>query len=146
MTEAGEKAPGAIRGVVAITLIAVIATVNGIIVQIIMAARVIYGLAAQERLPAWLARVNPVTRTPLAGTALVTLAVLALALAFPITRLAEWTSAITLGVFILVCAALARIKRSGAPAPAGTFIVPGWVPYGGIGACTMLLAAGLLAR
>jgi amino acid transporter len=129
----------------AITLIAVVATVNGIIVQIIMSARVIYGLANQGSLPAWLARVNPVTHTPLAATGLVVAAVLALALAFPITRLAEWTSAITLAIFVLVCAALVRIKRSGAPAPEGTFIVPVWVPYGGIAACTILLVAGLLA-
>jgi len=129
----------------AISLIAVIATVNGIIVQILMAARVLYGLAAQGSLPAWLARVNPRTRTPLAGTGLVTIIVLFLALAFPITRLAEWTSAITLAVFVLVCAALVRIKRSGAPAPEGTFIVPAWVPWGGMAACTILLLTGLLA-
>jgi amino acid transporter len=130
----------------AITLIAVVATVNGIIVQIIMSARVVYGLANQRRLPAWLARVNPVTRTPLVGTALVVGLVLSLALAFPITRLAEATSVITLAVFILVCAALARLKHAGVAAPEGAFVVPVWVPYAGMAACLSLLAAGLLAR
>ncbi len=129
----------------AITLIAVVATVNGIIVQIIMSARVIYGLANQGRLPARLARINPVTGTPVAGTALIVALVLVLALLFPITRLAAWTSAITLAVFVLVCVALARVKRSGAPAPEGTFIAPVWVPYTGAAACTALLLAGLLA-
>ena len=128
-----------------ITLIAIVATVNGIIVQIIMAARVIYGLANRRALPGALALVNETTGTPLVATALATAIVIALALAFPIDRLAEWTSVITLGVFVLVCAALIRIKASGMPAPENTFIVPVWIPYAGIAACSGLLIAGLLA-
>lgn len=128
-----------------ITLIAIIATVNGIIVQLIMSSRVIYGLANQGSLPNVLARVNSMTNTPLIATWLSVIVVIGLALAFPIDRLAEWTSAITLAIFILVCAALIRIKRDGSPAPEGTFIVPMWVPYGGIIACSALLLSGLVA-
>lgn len=129
-----------------ITLIAIVATVNGIIVQLIMASRVLYGLANRGSLPSLLARVNPVTHTPLVATGLSVFFVVALALAFPITRLAEWTSAITLAVFMLVCAALICIKRDATtPPPDGTFIVPFWVPYGGILACAGLLVAGLAA-
>ncbi|MGI9367063.1 MAG: APC family permease [Rhizobiaceae bacterium] len=129
-----------------ITLIAIVATVNGIIVQLIMASRVLYGLANRGSLPSVLARVNSFTQTPLVATFLSVVFVLALALAFPITLLAEWTSAITLAVFILVCAALIRIKkRATTPPPQGTFIVPEWVPYGGILACAGLLVAGLAA-
>ncbi|MCP4318611.1 MAG: hypothetical protein GY789_22085 [Hyphomicrobiales bacterium] len=43
-----------------------------------------------------------------------------------------------------VCAALARIKVKGEPAPEGTFIVPVWVPYCGIIACAALLISGTL--
>lgn len=128
-----------------ITLIAIVATINGIIVQIIMAARVLYGLANRGTLPGVLARVSNRTHTPVVATGVATVIVLALALAFPITRLAEWTSVITLTVFIVVCAALIQIKKSGTPAPAGTFIVPVWIPYCGIVACTCLLVAGTLA-
>ncbi len=128
-----------------ISMIAIIATVNGIIVQLIMASRVLYGLANKGALPKILARINPRTNTPLVASGLSVALVLGLALAFPINRLAEWTSAITLAIFILVCAALIRIKQDGAPAPEGTFIVPMWVPYGGILACAALLIAGLLA-
>jgi APA family basic amino acid/polyamine antiporter len=128
-----------------ITLIAIVATVNGIIVQLIMSARVLYGLANRGSLPKVLARINPITHTPLIATGLSVVVVLGLAVAFPITRLAEWTSAITLAIFILVCAALIRIKREGSPAPEGTFVVPVWVPYGGIIACAALLLAGLMA-
>ena len=52
------------------SLIAVIATLNGIIVQIILAARVLYGLARQGSLPAPLGQVSPLTRTPLLATSL----------------------------------------------------------------------------
>lgn len=128
-----------------ITLIAIVATVNGIIVQLIMSSRVLYGLAKRGSLPKVLARINPMTHTPLIATWLSVVMVLGLAVAFPIDRLAEWTSAITLAIFILVCAALIRIKREGSPAPKGTFIVPVWVPYGGIIACAALLLAGLMA-
>lgn len=128
-----------------ITLIAIVATVNGIIVQLIMSARVLYGLANRGSLPKALARINPITHTPLVATGLSVVVVIGLAVAFPITRLAEWTSALTLAIFILVCAALIRIKKNGSPAPEGTFIVPVWVPYGGIIACAALLVAGLLA-
>ena len=128
-----------------ITLIAIVATVNGIIVQLIMSSRVLYGLANRGSLPAVLARINSKTNTPLVATGLSVAVVVGLAIAFPINRLAEWTSAITLGIFILICAALIRIKKEGSPAPEGTFIVPFWVPYGGIFACAALLLAGLLA-
>lgn len=128
-----------------ISLIAIIATVNGIIVQTIMSSRVLYGLANRGSLPKVLARINPTTNTPLVATGLSVAVVLGLAIAFPINRLAEWTSAITLAIFILVCAALIRIKKDGTPAPEGTFIVPMWVPYGGIIACVALLGAGFAA-
>lgn len=45
--------------------IAIVATLNGIIVHMIMIARVIYGLADQGSLPKVLTRLNPVTHTPL---------------------------------------------------------------------------------
>ncbi|NKB53603.1 MAG: amino acid permease [Rhizobiaceae bacterium] len=128
-----------------ITVIAIIATVNGIIVQLIISGRVIYGLANRGSLPRGLARINKTTNTPIVATGLSVVVVLALALSFQISRLAEWTSVITLAIFILVCAALIRIKKSSTPAPEGTFIVPVWVPYGGIFACSALLLAGLIA-
>ena len=45
----------------AITAIAIVATLNGVIVQIIMGSRVIYGLAKQGSLPAFLGSVFPWT-------------------------------------------------------------------------------------
>ncbi len=122
-----------------ITAIAIVATLNGVIVQIIMASRVIYGLAKLRSLPQALGTVNPVTRTPLRATALVAVLVLLLALLFPLQGLAVMTSRITLVIFTLVNLALFQIKRSGEPAPANAFVVASWVPIVGIVSCIVLL-------
>jgi amino acid transporter len=127
----------------AIGAIALVATLNGALIQIIMAARVLYGLAAQGRLPAPLARVNRTTRTPLLATALVTAVILVLAIALPIVPLAQATSALTLTIFALVNLALWRIKRRD-PRPLGIFTVPGWVPVVGFFVSAGFLVAALL--
>lgn len=137
-----ERVTGAPAAVVA--AIAIVATLNGIIAQIVLAARVAYGLAQAGSLPARLAAVHPWTRTPLAATGLATLAAIVLATLMPIDRLADLTSRIMLVIFILVNAALLAIKRRGEPAPAGTFVVPTWVPIGGLVTCVLLLAAAAI--
>lgn len=73
-----------VTGGLAISAIAIVATINGIIALIVMASRVIYGMADRDLLPAVLAAVSPLTRTPLNATALVVVAVLVLAVVFPL--------------------------------------------------------------
>ncbi|MDA0222188.1 MAG: amino acid permease [Proteobacteria bacterium] len=65
----------------AITLVAIVATLNGVVIEIVMAARVVYGLGRRGRLPQVLARVNATTQTPLVATFLITAVMLGLALA-----------------------------------------------------------------
>jgi amino acid transporter len=125
-----------------ITVIAIVATLNGVVVQIIMTSRVLYGLANRGYLRKELAHVNSITRTPLLATIFAIACVMVLALAFPIGELAEWTSRLTLAVFVIVCAALVRIKLRGTPAPPQTFIVPLWVPILGAILCLALLLMG----
>lgn len=72
--------------------IAILATLNGIVVQVILAARVLYGLARQGTLPPSFPRVSPVTRTPLVATALAVALVLALALLLPLQGLADFSA------------------------------------------------------
>ena len=129
---------------IAISAIAVVATVNGIIALMVMASRVIYGMADRQMLPSGLARVSPMTRTPTNATALVVGAVLILALSFPLEGLAETTSRLTLVIFAFVNAALILLKRKGEVAPAGTFAVPIAVPIVGSVLCVLLLIGGLL--
>jgi len=128
----------------AITLIAIVATLNGGLINMIMASRVIYGLSNQGTLPARLGRVNRVTHTPLLATTLVIAVILLLAIAFPLEWLAETTSRITLSIFALVNLALLRLKLTGdAPEP-DKFTVPAWVPVAGFLSCLALLSSDLL--
>ena len=116
----------------AFVVIAVVATVNGILIQMVMASRVIFGLADRGHLPRQLAKISPRTRTPLFATALVVGLILLLSQAFPIALLAERTSQIVLVTFILVNLALIRIKRREERRPPEYFRVPTFVPVAGV--------------
>ena len=123
---------------VVITQIALLSVVNGALIQIIMASRMLYGMSRQGWLPVRLGRVDPRTRTPLFATLLVCAMVLFLALWFPLEALAKATSYVILVVFSLVNAALWIIKGRDAN-PADIRVYPRWVPL-----CGLLLAVGLL--
>lgn len=126
-----------------ITVIAIIASVNGIIAQMLMASRVLYGLADRKLLPTALARVSPNTRTPMVATGLSVVAILVLALCFPIEPLAETTTRFTLAVFVLVNGALLHLKLRGEPAPDEALVVPAFIPLLGAGLCAALLVADI---
>ncbi len=125
-------------------LIAIFATVNGVLIQVIMASRVLYGLASQGSLPGLLTYVHPRTQTPIVATAMIVAIILVLALLLPIAELAEATSTIVLIVFAMVNLTLLQIKRSGKAASEDVFQVPVWVPVMGFLACGFLLVAGPL--
>jgi APA family basic amino acid/polyamine antiporter len=129
---------------VTMSAIAIIATLNGIIVHMIMIARVIYGLADQGSLPKFLSRLNPVTRTPLVATAIGVGGILMLALAVPLAGLADLTAGLTLVIFAIVNLALIRIKSRNEAPPPGTFICPHWVPFAGLISSVMLLVVDLI--
>jgi amino acid transporter len=127
------------------SLIAIVATLNGVIVHMIMIGRVLYGLSKAGRLPSVLARVNPKTRTPIAATLLGVSVILALALFFPLARLADVTAFSTLVIFAAVNLALIQIKAKEIPPPAHLFICQKWVPWAGLCASLFLILASLLA-
>jgi len=113
-----------------ISVIGLLAVVNGSLIQLIMSSRVLYGLASQGALPAVLSRVHPRTRTPMVATALVTVLVIVLALWLPLTALAAVTSVITLAVFTVVNFALVRVKARD-PHPVDVWTAPSWAPVVG---------------
>ncbi|MDH3228538.1 MAG: amino acid permease [Alphaproteobacteria bacterium] len=137
-----ERGSGGSGGVV--SAIAVFAVLNGALIQMIMASRVLYGLADQGELPVLLAWVHPRLHTPLVATGLVAAAILVLALGFRLEGLAELTSVIVLVVFALVNLALVAIKRRGDPAPPGVRVYPVWIPIVGFTVSTGFLALQLL--
>ena len=128
-----------------ISLIAIVATLNTILAQLSMAARVIYGMAKQNDLPAALGAVHARTGTPVVATALVVGATLVLALTVPFERLAEGTSLATLAVFAMVNLSLLRLRARAEPSPHPHVRVPVWVPAAGLATCLSMIAAALLA-
>jgi APA family basic amino acid/polyamine antiporter len=127
----------------------VIAVANTALINMLMASRLLYGLAHQDVLPRTLGKVLTGRRTPWAGIVFST--VLALGLIVAVTFLAE-TSVITalsgttalllLCVFAVVNVACIVLRRDSAPGRA--FRAPGWVPP--VGAVACLYLAGPWAR
>ena len=124
-------------------MVAIIATVNGVLIQTIMASRVLYGLADRGHLPAVLAKVSPSTKTPVIATLVVVSIILVLTQTLPIAVLAERTSQVVLFVFILVNLSLIRLKSKG-DAATTHFRVPLFVPVLGVATSALLFAAGFL--
>jgi APA family basic amino acid/polyamine antiporter len=130
------------RSVLFISLIGMVAVLNGALIQIIKAARVFYGMSCNGWLPGFFGVVNQRTHTPLRSTLVAGAIVLLLALLLPLLSLAKITSALVLVVFTLVNLALIRIKRLGPP-PEGVRAIPLWVPVLGVLASVGILFAGI---
>ena len=126
---------GAEKGIAILSLISV---VNGALVQVIMASRVLYGMARHDMAPARFGHVNPTTRTPVLATGITVLAILAFALWLPVGTLAQITSLIILLVFAVMHLVLLRLKLSN-PRPDGVNIIHfAWPAVG------LLLTLGLI--
>ncbi len=120
------------RKPVVITLIGMFAVVNGALIQIIMASRILYGMSNQGWLPEVLGRVHPRTRTPHIATLMITAGILAFALWLPLVTLAKATSFITLVIFSLINLALIRVKFRDPRPPQGVMVYPLWLPVAGL--------------
>lgn len=127
-----------------ISAIAVFATLNTILAQMTMAARVLYGMAREGDLPQRFASVNPRTGTPLVATAAIAGCIIPLALLVPFAWLAESTSLATLAVFALVNLALLRLRLRGEQPDAPRLTGPVWAPAVGLATCLAMIATSLL--
>jgi amino acid transporter len=130
------------RSAAFISLVGLVAVINGALIQIIMAARIFYGMSRNGWLPAFFAAVNPRTHVPLWGTYLAGALVIVLALALPLVSLARTTSGMVLLVFTLINLALIRIKRREA-VPEGVRAIPMAVPVVGVVASLFILVVSL---
>lgn len=109
--------------------IAVFAALNGVLAQIVMAARVLFGLGKRSAALHIFHHASPRFGTPVLATVCVGSAVMVAALGLNVATLAEVTSAILLSVFVLVNLALILLKRRVPEAP---FHVPMLVPVTGL--------------
>ena len=117
-----------------IALVSIVSIANGVLIQIVMASRVLYGMGARGWLPEVLSRVHPRTRTPVYATLLVTVVVMLLAFSMPLVSLAAVASLSALTIFTLINLSLILLKRRGPGS--GAFSVPFWLP------CTGFVASG----
>jgi amino acid transporter len=128
------------RGFAAVALIALS---NGIIVELMLVGRILYGMARRRLVPGWFGAVNAKSRVPVRATLAGGAAMLLLVVAIPFEALAGATSALTLAVFCAVNVSLAVLKwrdrAAGAKRP--PVRVPMAVPVLGALACAGLLAA-----
>ena len=123
---------------VVITIISLISVLNGILIQVIMASRVLYGMSRKKWLPEKIGEINATTHTPLIATTIVIGFILFFALSFPLLSLAKITSFITLIVFMSINFALVKIKYS--KKEHDGFTVPLWVPLvGGVSTLSFVL-------
>lgn len=121
-----------------ISLISMIAIINGALIQMIMASRILYGMAGKGWLWSKLSTINHSTRTPINASWAVTFVVLVLALWFPVETLARGTSFLILVVFTLVNVSLISVKRK-SPVVTGVMNIPMWVPVAGFTSCISLI-------
>ncbi len=123
-----------------LSAIAVFAALNGVLAQIVMAARVLYGLGRRSPSLAVFHHVHPTRGTPVLATCLIGSAVIITALMVQLATLAGVTSSILLTVFVLVNLALIMLKRR---APEAAFKVPMIVPVLGLFLSSAALLAGI---
>lgn len=121
-----------------ITAISLISVINGALIQVIMASRVLYGMSQKKWLPEKFGSINATTHTPVYATTILTLLILIFAHLLPLLSLAKITSFITLIIFSLINFALLKIKYSGREHDG--FSVAIWVPlFGGISTFLFIL-------
>ncbi|MGD9095466.1 MAG: amino acid permease [Chromatiales bacterium] len=122
-----------------ISTVAVLAVVNGGLILIIMASRVLYGMSRMGQLPSWFGQVSRKTQTPVNATLFTAMLIMLLSLLVPLEQLARITAGMALTVFSLVNLSLVLVKLRKEEAPAGILCLPVAVPLAGF-----LVSAGFV--
>lgn len=125
--------------------IGMVAAVNGVIVQIVMGSRTLYGMANQGWISARFAAVHRTFQTPVTATLVVLGAMMVGTVVLPLVSLAQLTSLLVLMIFTLVNASLVVIKRRGG-GHGGHLVVPTVVPYVGIVLCVGTVLSQIWGR
>lgn len=124
--------------------LAVFAVANTSLINMLMASRLLYGLAHQDVLPRTLGKVSPKRRSPYVGVIFSTILALGLILYVAnraeddiVVNLASVTSLLLLGVFTIVNVACLILRRK--DPHGGTFRSPGMTPAIAAVLCAFLL-------
>lgn len=123
-----------------IAAIAVAAALNGVLVQIVMAARILFGLGRRWRALAIFHETHPRFGTPQKATVAATVVLAIAGWLAPLESLATLAVGALLLVFALMNLALIRLKLRSA-APAGALDLPYWTPWLGLSCSIAMLVA-----
>lgn len=123
---------------VILSLIGMVAAFNGVIVQVIMGSRILYGLSAQGWITSKLSKINGRFQTPVNATLLVLFLIISGTLLLPLVSLAQITSLLVLSIFAAVNASLAIIKKRH-PKHGGYISIPFVIPILGLISCLALI-------
>ena len=123
-----------------LAVIAVAAALNGVLAQIVMASRVLFGLGRRSPALAVFHHTHPRFGTPVLGSIVIGVVVIISALTLPVAALAEITTMALLVVFAIVNAALIGLKRNKATSPFNVHVT---VPWFGLLACVAALIAAI---
>jgi amino acid transporter len=128
--------------------LALVAVANGVLIQLLMLARLVYGMARRGLLPRGLAVLSS-RRVPVRATLVAGVLVLVSTVALPFHALLRLSTTLTLLAFGLVSLALVWLQRR-VPRPDLAFRVPRWVPVaatlGNIGLIAVQWAVASLTR
>ncbi|MEX5635043.1 APC family permease [Parafrankia sp. FMc2] len=116
--------------------VALVAVANTALMNMVMASRLVYGMAAQGTIPTVFARVLPGRRTPLTAIGFVTALAVVLASTGQLAGLADTTVVLLLLVFFVVNISALVLRRE--PAPPGAYRAPTWAPALGALSCAAL--------
>ncbi|HET6747043.1 MAG TPA: amino acid permease [Candidatus Saccharimonadales bacterium] len=119
--------------------VSLVATLNGVIVNVVMGSRFLYGLASRGWIPSWFGGVSK-RHVPARGLVVVGVGAALCAFLLPIEQLAQATSLLLLVVFLAVNISLIVIRRRHSVTSREIRISPHFVPWVGAVASGLLLA------
>jgi APA family basic amino acid/polyamine antiporter len=122
--------------------VGLVALANGVIIDIILIARLAYGMAKRGLIPPVFSTVSRSTGTPWVATLCGGGIMFALTVSLSLDSLVKATSGITLAVFALVNLSLWRLQRID-PRPDLPVRLPRWLPVFGAAVCVGMLALAI---
>ncbi len=117
--------------------IGLLALANGALINMIMASRLLYGMAEEGVVPSFLGRIHDGRRTPWVAIAFTSAIAVVLVITAELEKLAETTVALLVIVFAIVNATVLYLRR--VPVDHDHFRVPSAIPVVGIGVSIALL-------
>ncbi len=107
-------------------LLAMIAVSNGVLIQILMLARLFYGMAKRELLPVYFTKLSQ-KQVPVRATLVAGIMILVSAYLLPFEALLRWSTILTLLIFALVSSSV-WVLHNRANLPSPDFRVSFWIP------------------